>query len=98
MGLWGFLTKDISFSRADLKWGEPPIYRLRLKQDLPWRVLLVAACWLAATGLMLIVFSQNENEESSSLAWGLGFMFGFLPAAIFCFFRKDDVGGQVVVI
>jgi len=97
MGLWNLLTKDISLSRADLKWGEPPLYRLRLKEDLPWRVLLVAACWLAVTGVMLILFSQNENQESSRLAWGLGVIFGLLPAAIFCFFRKDDVGGQVVI-
>ena len=98
MGLWGFLTKDISFSRADLKWGEPFLYRLRLKRDVPWRVLLVAACWLAATGIMLIIFSQNENEESPRLAWGLGVIFGALPSAMFCFFRKEDVGGQVVII
>ncbi|MBD3674217.1 MAG: hypothetical protein HUJ26_11900 [Planctomycetaceae bacterium] len=97
MGLWNLLTKDISFGRSNLKWGEPPIYRLRLKRDLPWRVLLVAACWLAATGIMLIIFSQNQNEESSGLAWGLGFVFGFLPSTIFFFLRKDDVGGQVQI-
>jgi|GEM_PF-1638144 len=97
MGLWKFLTKDISFSRADLKWSEPALYRLRLKKDLPWRILLVLSCWLAATGVMLIIFSQNQNEESSKLAWGLGIVFGFLPAAIFFFFRKDDVGGNVVI-
>jgi hypothetical protein len=97
MGLWDLLTKDISFSRVDLKWSEPALYRIRLKKDLPWRVLLVLSCWLAATGGLLIIFSQNQNPTSPGLAWGLGVVFGLLPSAIFFFFRKDDVGGNIVI-
>jgi len=70
MGIWAILTKDLTPSRADLRWKEPFLYRIRLRGDLAARLMLVASGWMAATAMLLGLFSVSENPGGLDIAVG----------------------------
>lgn len=98
MGIWAILTKDLTPSRADLRWKEPFLYRIRLRGDLVARLMLVASGWMAATAVLLGLFSVSENPGGLDIAVGLGAAAGLGPVALFLFFTKHVVSGQVKII
>lgn len=98
MGIWELLTKDLTPSRADLRWKEPWLYRIRLRGDLIARLMLVASAWMAATAGLLALFSVSENPGGLDVAVGLGAAAGLGPVALFLFFTKQVVSGQVKII
>lgn len=98
MGLWDLLTKDLTPSRAGLRWKEPWIYRIRLRGDLAPRLILVASGWMAAIAALLAIFSVSQNPGTLDIAVGLGAAAGLGPVALYLFFTKQVVSGQVKVI
>lgn len=98
MGLWDILTKDLTPSRADLRWKEPWLYRIRLRGDAASRVLLVLSGWLVAAGVLLVLFSVSQKPGGLDLAFGLGAAAGLGPLALYLFFTKQLVSGKVKII
>jgi hypothetical protein len=98
MGLWDILTKDLTPSRADLRWREPWLYRIRLRGDLAARVLLALSGWLTAAGVLLLLFSVSQKPGGLDLAFGLGAAAGLGPLTLFLFFTKQMVSGNVKII
>lgn len=98
MGIWAILTKDLMPSRADLRWKEPWLYRIRLRGDLVARLMLVASGWMGATAGLLATFSVSEKPGGLDVAVGLGAAAGFGPVALILFFTKHVVSGQVKII
>jgi hypothetical protein len=98
MGIWALLTKDLMPSRADLRWKEPWLYRIRLRGDLAARLMLVASGWMLATAALLGIFSASENPGGIDIAFGLGAAAGLGPVALFLFFTKHVVSGEVKII
>lgn len=95
MGLWDILTKDIKLGSHELWWSEPMQFRARLKGDLIWRIAISLSAWLAASGILLVIFSFNQNPPARSVAFGLGAVFGMGPAVMYLFFRKNQVSGNI---
>ena len=98
MGIWSIFTKDLMPIRADLRWKEPWLYRIRLRGDLVARLMLVASGWMAATAVLLTLFSVSENPGGLDIAAGLGAAAGLGPVALYLFFTKHVVSGQVKII
>jgi hypothetical protein len=78
-----------------MKWREPWCFRIRLRGDFVFRLGVVLACWMAATGVMLVLFAFNVNRTGLGLAMGLGAVFGAGPATLLMFFRRHLVSGTV---
>lgn len=95
MGLWDILTKDIKLGSHELSWSEPTQFRARLRGDFIWRMAISLSAWLAATGILLVIFSFNQDPPSRSVALGLGAVFGMGPVTMFLFFRKNQVSGNI---
>lgn len=95
MGLWDILTKDIKLGSHELSWNEPMMCRTRLRGDLIWRVVIALSAWLAGTGIMLLIFSSNQNPPSRGVAVGLGAVFGLGPAVMALFLRKSQASGTI---
>ena len=98
MGIWELLTKDLMPSRADLRWKEPWLYRIRLRGDLVARLMFVTSGWMAATAGLLALFSVSEKPGGLDVAVGLGAAAGLGPVALTLFFTKHVVSGQVRII
>jgi len=95
MGLWDILTKPIGGS--GLSWNEPFMFRIRLRGDLWIRLVTMLGVWLAATGVMLVLFTLNNDPPGIGIALGLGAVFGLGPAALCLFVLRDHVSGRVIV-
>lgn len=95
MSLWEFLTKERGLGNAAFRWNEPSLYRVRLRGDLLTRLAVVVACWIAATGVLLVLFAFNQRPPGIPLAFGLGLVFGMGPAALLCLLGRDHVAGRV---
>ncbi|MEZ6063372.1 MAG: hypothetical protein R3C19_23750 [Planctomycetaceae bacterium] len=93
MGLRNLLTKDISFSSAVLHWNEPPLFRIRLRNDLVIRLAIIAGLWLASTGVFLLLFAINVNPPGPGTAFGLG-LIGLGVGYLVLFARRKHVSGN----
>ena len=82
MGLWDILTREIKLGSHQLSWNEPLLCRTRLRGDFIWRIVISLSSWLAASGIMLLIFSSNQNPPSRGVAVGLGAVFGLGPAVM----------------
>ncbi|MEZ6130381.1 MAG: hypothetical protein R3C59_16985 [Planctomycetaceae bacterium] len=72
MGLFNLLTKPIKLTSAHMHWHEPWLFRVRLRNDLWIRLLIVLGGWFGAAGVLLLLFSINRNPPGVWLAFGLG--------------------------
>ncbi|MCA9085849.1 MAG: hypothetical protein KDA81_17435, partial [Planctomycetaceae bacterium] len=93
MGLKDVLTKELWKSPALLQWSEPWLFRILLRRDLWVRLSIVAAAWLAAVGVLLMLFSVNQNPPGISTALGLGLV-GASPVALLLFGRVKHTSGS----
>lgn len=98
MGLKEILTKPLNFGGSyRLSWKEPYLYRIQLRNDLWKRVLIVAAAWAGASGVLLMLFSVNVKPPGFGTALGLGVAAGLGPAFLILFMRQALVSGRVRV-
>jgi len=97
MGIKDLYHRVAGISPVVVKWREPPLYRLRLRGDILLRVAIVVAMWMAATGVMLVLFAFNNNPPGFGLAAGLGLVFGFGPGMLLTFLLRGQVSGSVWV-
>lgn len=95
MGVWAFLTKERGIGRAAFRWNEPSLFRIRMRRDLFTRLAIIAAAWLIATGVLLVLFAFNQDPPGILLAFGLGLVFGLGPALWLTMLRRDHVGGRI---
>lgn len=96
MGLREILTRPIKLGQSSLSWQEPFAYRIRLRGDALFRLLIALGAWLAGSGLMLILFSFSEDPGGIGLALGLGLLPGAY-ALCSLFFLSSQVSGRVDV-
>ncbi|HUG71725.1 MAG TPA: hypothetical protein VMM76_28535, partial [Pirellulaceae bacterium] len=93
MGLLDFLTKEIKLTAAVMHWREPMMFRIRLRNDLWLRLLVVLGAWLAASGSLLILFSFSQRPAGAGTAFGLALIgAGFAYLAILS--RRKHVSGS----
>lgn len=93
MGIRDLLTKDIKLTSALMTWREPVLFRVRLRNDLVIRLLMVLGAWLASTGLLLILFAFSANPGGVSLALGLG-LIGAGIGLVLVLGRKGHASGS----
>lgn len=95
MGVWEFLTKERGIGSAAFRWNEPSLYRIRLRSDLFTRLAIIAAAWLGATGILLVLFAFNQDPPGVWLAFGLGIVFGLGPAMLLTMLGRNHVAGRI---
>ena len=96
MGIKEFLTTPINFGSSEkYHWNEPILYRIRLRGDLWLRLIIVASMWGAGTGILLMLFSINNNPPGPGTAVFLGAAFALGPAMGTLFWRRRLTSGRI---
>jgi hypothetical protein len=96
MGLKDILTKPWKLGSTELAWKEPPFYRIRLRGDALWRLLISVGIGLVAAGFMLGMTSFRDVPGDWNFALAVGPLAFFF--ALYGFFgRYGQVGGRIVL-
>ena len=96
MGFIDIMTKPLWLGSTELAWKEPHFYHVRLRRDVLWRLLISVGIGLVPAGILLGVFSLQEEPREWEYALVLG-SFAFLLALIGFFGQYGQVGGRIVL-
>lgn len=96
MGLKEILTKPLWLGSTELAWQEPPFYRIRLRRDALWRLLICVGIGLVAAGFMLGAASFRNVPRDWNFALAVG-PIAFLVALLCIFGRQGPLDGRVVL-
>ena len=75
-------------------WNEPMWFRLRLRGDIPRRVIVILAAWAGGTGVLLMLFAINVKPPGILLAIAMGTIFGGI-AGLLLLGRRNHVSGRM---
>lgn len=97
MGLREILTKPLLGSADDIKWNEPFMFRARVRGDFLVRFLFVMSTWAIGIGILLFLFTLNNDPPGIGLALGLGAVFGLGPGCLMVFLNSNSISGTIRV-
>lgn len=96
MGLKEIMTKPLWLGSTELAWQEPPFYRIRLRRDALWRLLISVGVGLVAAGILLGVLAFRDVPRDWNFALALG-LIAFPLALLYTFGRRGPVNGRIVL-
>ena len=65
MGLKDIMTKPWKLGSTELAWQEPHFYRIQLRADAHWRMLIALAIGPMVAGILLGLFSLHRSGPSN---------------------------------
>ncbi|MHC4643480.1 MAG: hypothetical protein ACYS32_17705, partial [Planctomycetota bacterium] len=96
MGFIDIMTKPWKLGSTELAWQEPFLYPTQLRGDALWRVLICVGIGLVTPGILLGVFSLQEELREWEYALVLGSC-AFFFALVGFFGQYGQVGGRIVL-
>jgi hypothetical protein len=96
MGFKNIMTKPWKLGSTELAWKEPPFYRIRLRRDALWRLLICVGIGLVAAGFMLGASSFRDVPGDWNFALAVGPL-AFLVALLCIFGRQGPIDGRIVL-
>ena len=96
MGLWKLLTTPLLAQGETIRWQQPLLVGMRLRNEVLRRMGVLAACVVTGAAALAIAIVLSGGERVPAVALAIGALFG-LVVALYLAFRKDDWGGHVIV-